>query len=83
MMYKFRLTTVVAGGLFMATLLSACGQSSQQVFDSPDAAIQRMSELIGQYGLPQKWNPVGRLGPDRYIEAQIWDDRPLRKFLTE
>lgn len=49
MMFNFRLKTVIAAGLLLAALLTACGQPSQQVFDSPEAAVQRMSELIGQY----------------------------------
>lgn len=46
--------------------------------------VYRLDELpavIEQYGLPQEWNRDGRLGPDRYIEAQIWDDEPLRSYL--
>lgn len=35
-------------------------------------------ELIHRYGLPQQWNGDGSGGPERYIEAQVWDDRPLR-----
>jgi hypothetical protein len=35
--------------------------------------------LIETYGLPQDRNPDGATGPDRYIEAQIWDDAPLRR----
>ena len=34
-------------------------------------------ELFGgiqQYGLPQDWNADGKGGPERYIEAQIWED---------
>ncbi|WP_199615116.1 hypothetical protein [Paenibacillus alkalitolerans] len=33
--------------------------------------------VIEQFGLPQEWNPHGDLGPERYIEAQVWDDKPL------
>lgn len=38
---------------------------------------REMMELIGQYGWPQRWNADGANGPERYIEAQIWDDRIL------
>jgi hypothetical protein len=38
-------------------------------------------ELIRLYGLPQDWNPDGEFGPDRYIEAQVWDDTPIRQYL--
>jgi hypothetical protein len=40
-----------------------------------------LEEIIKCYGLPQEWNPDGKGGPERYIEAQIWDDNPLRKYL--
>lgn len=29
--------------------------------------------LVAQYGLPQDWNPTGQFGPERYIEAQVWE----------
>jgi hypothetical protein len=40
-----------------------------------------LPELIRCYGLPQDWNPDGTKGPDRYIEAQIWDDSLLQDYL--
>ena len=47
--------------------------------------VYRMGELgslIQQFGLPQDWNPDGHLGPDRYIEAQVWDDTPLHPYYS-
>ncbi len=41
-----------------------------------------LPELLERYGLPQEWNPNGELGPERYIEAQVWDDAPLIEFLS-
>lgn len=38
--------------------------------------------LIEEYGLPQSWNSDGQAGPDRYIEAQLWDDRPIIPLIT-
>ena len=43
--------------------------------------IEELGDLIHRYGLPQECNPNGERGPDRYIEAQIWDNAPLRSFL--
>jgi len=43
--------------------------------------MSELREVIRQYGLPQDWNPDGRGGPERYIEAQIWNDNPLREYL--
>jgi len=41
-----------------------------------------LGEIIRLYGLPQEWNPEGKGGPERYIEAQVWDETPLKKYLT-
>jgi hypothetical protein len=38
--------------------------------------------VICKYGLPQEWNPDGLRGPERYIEAQVWDDGPVQRFLS-
>lgn len=43
--------------------------------------LDELPGLVDQYGLPQVWNPEGTLGPDRYIEAQVWDDEPLKEYL--
>ena len=40
-----------------------------------------LQEIIRLYGLPQAWNLDGKGGPERYIEAQVWDDNPLREHL--
>jgi hypothetical protein len=44
--------------------------------------LSELPSLVEQYGLPQDWNPDGEGGPDRYIEAQVWDDEPLRLYLA-
>jgi hypothetical protein len=44
----------------------------RQVYTLPE-----ICNLINRFGLPQEWNADGSHGPERYIEAQIWDDRPL------
>ncbi len=43
--------------------------------------VEELPELIRQYGLPQIWNRDGLLGPERYIEAQLWDDAPVKDYL--
>ncbi len=48
--------------------------------------IYTMAEIPGlveQYGLPQDWNARGILGPDRYIEVQVWADEPLKPYLLK
>ncbi len=39
--------------------------------------------LIEKYGLPQRWNPDGARGPERYIEAQVWCDLPPELLMPE
>jgi len=45
--------------------------------------LEEMRQLVGVYGLPQDWNGDGSLGPDRYIEAQIWSDDPVGKYKAD
>lgn len=40
-----------------------------------------LEEIIKRYGLPQEWNSHGKGGPERFIEAQVWDDVPLKECL--
>ncbi len=37
--------------------------------------------LIDKYGLPQDWNGDGQHGPERYIEAHVWSDKPIQKYI--
>ena len=39
-------------------------------------------ELIKKYGLPQENNPDGKNGDVRYIEAQIWSDETINKYIA-
>ena len=43
--------------------------------------MKDLPALVKQFGLPQIWNADGQQGPDRYIEAQVWDDVVLREWL--
>jgi hypothetical protein len=45
--------------------------------------LAELPDLTAYYGLPQEWNADGTYGPDRYIEAQIWDDSPLKTWLQQ
>lgn len=42
--------------------------------------LGELAEVVRLYGLPQEWNTDGSQGPERYIEAQVWDDEPLRPY---
>ena len=35
------------------------------------------TEFRKKYGLPQDWNPDGKYGPERYVEAHVWSDRGI------
>ena len=43
--------------------------------------LEELQKLMLQFGLPQDWNRDGKFGPDRYIEAQIWDNAPLKEYM--
>ncbi|MCL5998769.1 MAG: hypothetical protein M1546_22335 [Chloroflexi bacterium] len=43
--------------------------------------LEELPALIHTHGLPQDWNHDGKSGPERYIEAQVWDDQPLQASL--
>lgn len=48
--------------------------------------VYTANEIIGiirEFGLPQEWNASGQHGPERYIEVQVWDDKPLKRYITE
>jgi hypothetical protein len=45
--------------------------------------LAELPELVAEFGLPQETNPWGQHGPERYIEAQIWDDEPIRAYLAK
>lgn len=38
-------------------------------------------KIIEKYGLPQAWNNDGKFGPERYIEAHIWSDETIHRYL--
>ena len=38
-------------------------------------------KLIEKYGLPQDWNDDGKFGPERYIEAHVWSDSTINKYI--
>ena len=44
--------------------------------------LEELGQVIDRYGLPQAWNPNGSGGPERYIEAQLWADEPVRELLS-
>ena len=44
--------------------------------------LEEIEQIIYIYGLPQEWNNEGKNGPERYIEVQVWDDNPIKDYLS-
>lgn len=38
--------------------------------------------IIVKYGYPQDWNNDGKYGPERYIEAHIWSDDVIKRYIN-
>jgi hypothetical protein len=43
--------------------------------------LEEIEQIINIYGLPQEWNKEGKNGPERYIEVQVWDNKPIKDYL--
>lgn len=46
-------------------------------------SYEEILDIIAWYGLPQDWNGDGSHGLERYIEAQVWTDEPIKRYLLE
>lgn len=45
--------------------------------------LAEIEDVVGKYGLPgMKWKEDPKWRIDRYIEVQVWDDRPIWEFLA-
>lgn len=44
---------------------------------------EEILKIIEKYGLAQDWNNDGLHGPERYIEAHVWSDMPIKKYIEE
>ena len=44
---------------------------------------EEILKIIDKYGLPQDWNDDGAYGPERYIEAQVWTNEPIIRYIEE
>jgi hypothetical protein len=42
--------------------------------------FKEIRQVISEFGLPQEWNSQGKEGPERYIEVQVWDDKPITRW---
>jgi hypothetical protein len=57
------------GDIFPAMRFKDGRPYRQQVYTLPE-----IPELVARFGLPQDWNADGQLGPERYIEVQVWSN---------
>lgn len=74
--FDWRQVSFTYGDIFPAMRFGDGKPYRQQVY-----LLHELPALIAQFGLPQQQNPEGLHGPDRYIEAQVWDDTPLEAFI--
>ena len=44
---------------------------------------EEILKVIEKYGLPQEWNDDGKFGPERYIEAHVWSEMPVARYIDE
>ncbi|MCL2285207.1 MAG: hypothetical protein FWC32_02460 [Firmicutes bacterium] len=44
-------------------------------------AYEEILKIIDKYGLPQHWNNDGAHGPERYVEAHIWCDETINRYI--
>ena len=44
---------------------------------------EEILKVIEKYGLPQDWNDDGKFGPERYIEAHVWSEMPVARYIDE
>ena len=44
--------------------------------------LDEIREVVARFGLPgERWQREPSMLYDRFIEAQVWDDRPIKRFL--
>ncbi len=74
--FNARRVSFTYGDTFPAMRFADGKPYRQQVY-----TLEALPEIVQRYGLPQEGNADGAHGPDRYIEAQVWEDAPLREWL--
>jgi len=55
--------------------------TDQKEFRRQVYTLPGVIRMIEKYGFPQDWNGDGTYGPERYIEVQVWDDKPVKAYL--
>ena len=67
----------------LRTVSFTYGDSMPTFSDRVNDGKEYRKKLIRKYGLPQDWNDDGKHGPERYIEAHVWSDRTVERYLAE
>ncbi|MGL5795910.1 MAG: hypothetical protein ACRC06_16220 [Waterburya sp.] len=58
------------------------GKTYLKPFHGQVFTLEEIKKVIQNYGLPgDKWKTEELWRYDRFVEVQIWDDRPLKKFV--
>ena len=57
------------------------GLSTDKEYSQKIYRYNEIIKIIDKYGLPQHWNDDGKHGYERYIEACVWSDDPIKKYL--
>jgi len=68
-------TSVVLACLLLTIMLSACNRPSQEIFDSPEAAVQSLSELIGQHDVQRIEQVFGPGSMEMFLSGDDEADR--------
>jgi hypothetical protein len=58
------------------------GEFFRKPFHGQVFTLEEIRGVVDEYGMPgDRWKYEERWRHDRYIEAQVWDDRPIREFI--
>lgn len=58
------------------------GKSYRKPFHGKVFTVEEITKVVQTYGLPgDKWKSVEQWRYDRFIEVQVWDDRPIWEFV--
>jgi hypothetical protein len=44
--------------------------------------LREIEAVVAEFGMPgQRWRTDPSMHHDKFIEVQVWDDRPIKRFL--
>ncbi len=68
--------------LAIATDTTGRGDPYRKPIHGQVFAVEEITEVVQEYGMPgDKWKTEEYWRYDRFIEAQVWDDRPIWEFV--